>query len=97
MARRKVCGGAVSLAGGMRRRRGGALRLAGGSRGRKIMSFLKKAHDFAKKNKILSRGTSLYGMTGMPYSQQAKLASPLIGAMGYGRKRRRCRNGRRCK
>ena len=90
MARRTKCGGALRLAGG-RRRRGGALRLAGGARGKRIVSFLKKAHNFIKKHKILSRGAKAYSMTGLPFGGHVGKAGSVAGKLGYGRRRRTCR------
>ena len=65
-------GGALGLAGGV----GGALRLAGGRRTpaqrrarlQKVGSFLGRAHNFIKSNKLISRIGLRYGASSLPYS-----------------------------
>jgi hypothetical protein len=57
-------------------------------RGRGIMDMLRKAHSFAKENKLISRGLSM-----IPH-KYAKTAGTIASSLGYG-KRRRMRLGRR--
>jgi len=52
-------------------------------RGRGIMDMLRKAHSFAKENKLISRGLSM-----IPH-RYAKTAGTVASSLGYGRKRRR--------
>jgi hypothetical protein len=86
----------------MPRRKGGSLRLAGGSlrlaggcrrgmgrRGGSFVGFLKKAHSWIKKNKVLSTLGRAYGSTGLPFAQQIGKAGGIAGTLGYGRRRRR--------
>jgi len=68
---------------GMRRRRV--------HRGRGLMDVLRKVHDFAKSNKLVSKGLSL-----IPH-KYAQAAAPVAGALGYRRHRKRRMGGRRIK
>ena len=55
-------------------------------RGGSLGSWLKKAHDWVKKHKLVSRIGSVLGTAGVPYASNiAGVASKL----GYGRRRRR--------
>jgi hypothetical protein len=51
-------------------------------RGRGIMDVLKRAHDFAKEHKLISRGLSM-----IPH-KYGKMASSVASSLGYGRRRR---------
>ena len=86
--RRHLVSSRIISRSGMRRRRLGRRRRV--RRGMGIMDMLKKAHSFAKENKLISRGLSM-----IPH-EYAKTASSLAGSLGYGRRRvRRMRLGRR--
>lgn len=50
--------------------------------------IINKAHNFVKKNKLISRGANLLGAVGVPY---AGAIGSVTGALGYGRRRRRKR------
>jgi hypothetical protein len=52
-------------------------------RGRGIMDMLRKAHSFAKENKLISRGLSM-----IPH-KYAKTAGTIASSLGYGMRRRR--------
>jgi hypothetical protein len=56
--------------------------LGGRRRGRGFFDFLRKAHDFIKSNKIISRIGSL-----IPHPA-ARAIGTAAGALGYGRRRR---------
>jgi hypothetical protein len=56
-------------------------------RGRGIMDMLRKAHSFAKENKLISRGLSM-----IPH-KYAKTAGTIASSLGYGMRRVR-RTGR---
>jgi hypothetical protein len=66
---------------GMRRRRP--------QRGRGLMDVLRKVHDFAKSNRLVSKGLSL-----IPH-KYAQAAAPVAGALGYRRHRKRRMMGSR--
>jgi hypothetical protein len=51
-------------------------------RGRGIMDVLKRAHNFAKEHKLISRGLSM-----IPH-KYGKMASSVASSLGYGRRRR---------
>ena len=55
-------------------------------RGGSLGSWLRKAHDFIKKNKLISRIGGILGSAGVPYA--GGIAS-VAGMHGYGRRRRR--------
>ena len=55
-------------------------------RGGSLGSWLRKAHDWIKKNKIISRVGGILGSAGVPYA--GGIAS-VAGMHGYGAKRRR--------
>jgi len=50
--------------------------------GRGILDWLKKAHDFIKNNKVISRVGSALGAVGVPY---ASGVSRVASTLGYGR------------
>ena len=54
-------------------------------KGRGIFSWLKGAHDFIKKYKLISRLGGLYGMTPLPGSSAVRTAAGVAGTLGYGR------------
>lgn len=65
-----------------RRMRGGKLTLSG------VVNALKKANNYVKSNKLISRGATALSSLGVPYADRvASTASNL----GYGRRRRRRR------
>lgn len=68
---------------GMRRRRT--------QRGRGLMDVLRKVHNFAKDNKLISKGLSL-----IPH-KYAQAAAPIASSLGYRRRRTRRMGGRRIK
>jgi hypothetical protein len=68
------------VSGGRRRRR--TRRVKGGS----IGSWLRKAHDWIKKHKLVSRIGSVLGSAGVP---GASMIGTAAGSVGYGRRRRR--------
>ena len=55
-------------------------------RGRGLGDFLRSAHDFIKKHKIISSVGSALGAVGVPY---AGLVGKAAGVLGYGRRRTR--------
>ena len=58
-------------------------------RGRgKVMDWLKKAHGFLRGSKLLSGIASQLGSAGVPYAGGVGTA---LGALGYGRRKRRGR------
>ena len=61
-------------------------------RGGSLGSWLRKAHDFIKKNKLISRIGGILGSAGVPYA--GGIAS-VAGMHGYGRRRRRVGRGLR--
>ena len=85
MPARRKCGRGLRLA-------GNGLRLAGngrrrrGQRGAGFWSFLKKAHNWIKQNKVISRGAKFLGSTGLV--PQAGTIGTAAGTLGYGRRRR---------
>ena len=66
-------------------------------RGRgKIMDFLRKAGNFLKKNKIVSRvANGLASVLPPQYAGIAKSVGTAAGSIGYGRRRRRYGRGLR--
>ena len=58
--------------------------------GKGLGSWLRKAHDWVKKHKVVSRVGSLLGTMGVPY---ANTVSGVASRFGYGKTRRR-RTGR---
>ena len=54
-------------------------------KGGSIGSWLRKAHDWIKKHKLVSRIGSVLGSAGVPY---ASTIGNISGKMGYGRRRR---------
>jgi hypothetical protein len=58
------------------------MRMKGGS----VVSWLRKAHDFVKKNKLVSRVAGALASGGVPY---AKTVGSLASKIGYGRKMKR--------
>ena len=54
-------------------------------KGGSIGSWLKRAHDFIKKHKLISRIGSVLGSAGVPY---AGSVGSVAGKLGYGRRRR---------
>ena len=60
---------------GRRRMRGGA-----------VMDWIRKAHSFIKKNKLVSRVAGALASGGVPY---AKTVGSIAGRLGYGRRKRR--------
>ena len=54
-------------------------------KGRGIFSWLKGAHAFIRKHKLISRLGGLYGMTGLPGSGPVKTVADVAGTLGYGR------------
>lgn len=69
---------AMSKKGGMRR-----------MKGRGIMDMLRKAHDFIRKHKLISRGSNALSYV-LPekYKGIASKVSGASGALGYGRRKR---------
>jgi len=72
------------MTGGRRRRR--TRRVKGGS----LSSWIKKAGDWLKKHKVVSRVGGLLGTMGVP---MADSIGKMAGAVGYGRRRQRRRVG----
>jgi hypothetical protein len=58
-------------------------------RGRGLMDVLRRVHNFAKDNKLVSKGLSL-----IPH-KYAQAAAPVAGALGYRRRRTRKMMGSR--
>lgn len=58
-------------------------------RGRGIMDFLRKAHSFVRKNKVISRGANAlsYVLPGK-YRKVAEKVGGIAGTLGYGRRSR---------
>ena len=58
--------------------------------GKGLGSWLRKAHDWIKKHKLVSRIGSVLGSAGVPY---AGSVGSVAGKLGYGRRRRRMGSG----
>ena len=61
----------------------------------KIGDWLRKAHDYIKKNKLISRLATGYSMSGLPYGAAVGVAGKAAGMLGYGRMRSRVMMRRR--
>lgn len=61
-----------------RRMRGGRITAS------QVVGVLKKAHDYIKKNKVISRAANALGEVGVPYA--SKIGST-ASKLGYGRRR----------
>ena len=60
-------------------------RMRGGRKTGGLFGWLKGAHDFIKKHKIISRLGKAYSMTGLPMSGPVGTAAGVAGTLGYGR------------
>ena len=62
-----------------------------------IMDFMKKANNWLRKTKIVSKLGNAYGkyggMAGLPYTAQVGQVAGMADKLGYGRRRRRVRRG----
>ena len=65
-----------------RRMRGGKLSVSG------VVSALKKANNYLKANKLISRGANTLGSLGVPYASRI---GSVASSLGYGQRRRRRR------
>ena len=54
-------------------------------KGRGIFSWLKGAHDFIRKHKLISKLGGLYGMTPLPGAAAVKTVAGVAGTLGYGK------------
>ena len=57
-------------------------------RGRGLMDWIKKAHSFIKKNKLISRLASGYSQTGLPYAGAIGIGGAAAKMAGYGKRTR---------
>ena len=57
-------------------------------KGRGLMSWLRSAHDFIKKNKLISRLASGYSQTGLPYAGAVGIGGSVAKMAGYGKRTR---------
>jgi len=57
--------------------------------GNGIGSFLRKIGRFAKKHKIISKGSKIWSSMGLPGSKYVSKAGKFAGKYGYGKKRRK--------
>jgi hypothetical protein len=55
-------------------------------KGRGLMDWIKKAHSFIKKNKLISRLAQGYSMSGLPYAGVVGTAGKVAGMAGYGKR-----------
>lgn len=60
--------------------------------GKGLGSWLRKAHDWVKKHKLISRIGSVLGTAGVPYASNV---AGVAGKLGYGARRRRTGRGLR--
>ena len=61
-------------------------------KGGSIMGWIKKAHDFVKKHKLISRIGGVLGSAGIPY---ANTVSGVASRFGYGKRKRSTGRGLR--
>lgn len=57
-------------------------------KGRGLLDWIKKAHSFIKKNKLISRLASGYSQTGLPYAGAVGIGGSISKQLGYGRRTR---------
>ena len=57
-------------------------------RGRGLLDWIKKAHSFIKKNKLISRLASGYSQTGLPYAGAVGIGGSTAKLLGYGKRTR---------
>jgi hypothetical protein len=57
-------------------------------KGRGLLDWIKKAHSFIKKNKLISRLAQGYSMSGLPYAGAVGVGGKLASMSGYGRRTR---------
>jgi len=58
-------------------------------RGGSFKSFLKNAHDFIKRNRVISKLASGYSAMGLPYGGIVGMAGRVAKSHGYGRRPKR--------
>ena len=64
------------------------------TRGGSLRSFLNKANEFLKKNKIISRGLKAYSSVPfLPYSSQAGMFGRAAQMVGYGKRGKSTKRG----
>ena len=62
-------------------------RMKGGRKSGGLFAWLKGAHDFIRKHKIISKLGGLYGMTPLPGAPAVGTAAAIAGSLGYGKYR----------
>lgn len=79
----------MTQSGGKRRGRKPGPKKGKGQSGAGFMDVVRKANDFLKSNKVISRGAkALGGLLPPQYGAVASTVGDLAGSLGYGRRRR---------